>query len=151
MPYSISKKTLAQQPTMALRRQIQPSGIAQTLAEMFQQVFRDAQAKGVGLAGPPFARYLEMGPGMWTIEAGFPVAGPSADALPGGMAAVTTHSGPYDKLPEAHAAVQQWIAAEGLTAAGAPWESYVTDPGNYPDPKDWKTEVFFPLAGPLAG
>jgi len=30
-------------------------------------------------------------------------------------------------------------------AAGAPWESYVTDPADYPDPADWKTEIFWPV------
>ena len=147
MAYSITKRKLAPQPVRVMRRQIQPSEIAQALAEMFQQVFEDVQRSGVALAGPPFARYLEMGRGLWTIEAGFPIAGPSADTLPGGLAAVTTHAGPYDKLSEAHAAIQQWMAAEGLTAAGALWESYVTDPADYPDPKDWKTEVVFPLTG----
>ena len=68
--------------------------------------------------------------------------------LPGGFVATTTHSGSYDKLNEAHAAIQQWIQAEGLTPAGAPWESYTTDPADYPDPKDWKTEIFWPLAKP---
>jgi len=38
-----------------------------------------------------------------------------------------------------------WIEAQGLAPSGAPWESYVTDPGNFPDPKDWKTEVVWPL------
>jgi AraC family transcriptional regulator len=68
-----------------------------------------------------------------------------ADTLPGGLAAMTTHSGPYDKLTEAHAAVQAWIEEHGLAASGAPWESYVTDPADYPDPADWKTEVFWPI------
>ena len=68
-----------------------------------------------------------------------------ADTLPGGPVATTTHMGPYDTLTEAYAAIEQWIAAEGLVAAGAPWEAYVTDPGDYPDPKDWKTEVFWPV------
>jgi AraC family transcriptional regulator len=156
MTYSITKKKLEPQPVLVMRHQIQPSEIAQALAEMFPQVFLHAQQNGAALAGPPFARYLEMGRGMWTIEAGMPVAdaGPAsknsevlADALPGGLAAVTIHSGPYDKLPEAHVAIQKWITAEGLAAAGAPWESYVTDPADYPDPKDWKTEVVVPLAG----
>jgi len=48
-------------------------------------------------------------------------AGVSADTLPGGFVATTTHTGSYDKLSDAHAAVQQWIAAEGLASAGAPW------------------------------
>ena len=148
MAYSISKRKLTPQAVVVLRREIQPSGIAQALAEMFPLAFRDAGQRGLAPAGAPFARYLEMGPDRWTIEAGIPVVGQVSGlpTLPGGVAAVTTHAGPYDKLPEAHAAIQRWIAAEGLAVAGAPWESYVTDPGNYPDPKDWKTEVFFPLA-----
>jgi len=67
--------------------------------------------------------------------------------LPGGPAAVTIHMGPYDKLPEAFTAIQQWITANGLKATSAPWESYITDPADYPDPKDWKTEVFCPVNG----
>ena len=59
--------------------------------------------------------------------------------------AATLHVGAYDKLPEAHGAIQQWVEEQGLKTAGAPWESYVTDPGEEPDPKDWKTEVFWPV------
>ena len=145
MNYSIAKKQLTPQPVLVLRRQIQPSQIALALAEMFPRVLQDAQRTGAAVVGPPFARYLEMGRDAWIIEAGFPVAGPSDETLPGGLAAMTIHAGPYDKLPEAHAAIGEWIAAEGLVAAGAAWESYVTDPGNHPDPKDWKTEVYVPI------
>ena len=69
-----------------------------------------------------------------------------ADMLPGGLVATTMHEGPYDRLTDAHAAIQQWVEEQGLKAAGAPWESYVTDPGECPDPKDWQTEVIWPLA-----
>ena len=62
------------------------------------------------------------------------------------MAATTIHTGSYDQLQDAYGAIQQWIEAEGLVADGAPWESYVTDPAEHPDPRDWKTEVFWPLA-----
>lgn len=58
---------------------------------------------------------------------------------------MTTHTGPYDKLTKAHAAIQMWIAEQGRVPAGAPWESYVTDPADYPDPADWKTEIFWPI------
>jgi len=71
-----------------------------------------------------------------------------ADILPGGWVATTTHADVYEKLTEAHAAVQQWIETEGLTLAGAPWEVYITDPADYPNPKDWKTEIFWPITGP---
>jgi effector-binding domain-containing protein len=68
-----------------------------------------------------------------------------ADCLPGGPVATATHSGAYEKLSEAHAAIQQWIEGQGLHAAGAPWEVYTTDPADYPDSQDWKTDVFWPI------
>jgi len=154
MSYSIEKKQLFPQPVLVVKRRVKPSELAAALGEMFGRVFLHAQQTGAALAGAPFARYLECPPGLWTIEAGFPVVQPgqpagdiAASTLPGGPAAVTTHAGPYDKLSEAHAAIQQWMEAHGLAESGAPWESYITDPANFPDPKDWKTEVFFPLAG----
>ena len=155
MAYSITKKELSPQPVLVVRRRIKPSQVAATLAEVLGQVFMYAQKNGFALAGQPFTRYLEWGPGLWTIEAGMPVtahiATPAdgdvlAEMLPGGLVATATHAGAYDKLSEAHAALQQWIEAEGFTAAGAPWEVYTTDPADYPDPKDWKTEVFWPIS-----
>lgn len=131
MAYSIAKKEIAPQPVLVVRRRVKPSEVATTLAEVLGHVFIHAQQNGIALAGQPLTRYLEWGPGMWTIEAGMPVAahfcetpseaGVSADTLPGGFVATTTHTGSYDKLSDAHAAVQQWIAAEGLASAGAPW------------------------------
>ena len=158
MTYSITKKEIAAQPVLMVRRRVKPSEVAATLAEVLGYVFAHAQQNGIALAGQPLTRYLEWGPGLWTIEAGMPVTAhcceTSCDAdvragiLPGGFVATATHSGSYEKLNEAHAAIQQWIQAEGLTPAGAPWESYTTDPADYPDPKDWKTEIFWPLAKP---
>jgi AraC family transcriptional regulator len=155
MAYSIVKKKLETQPVLVVRRRVKPSEIAKAIAEVFPPIYAYAQQHGIAMAGQPITRYLEWGPGLWTIEAGMPVAGHSqasegdvrADTLPGGFAATTTHAGAYDKLSEAHAAIQQWIEAEGYTAAGAPWEVYVTDPADYPDPKDWKTDIYWPIAG----
>lgn len=157
MMYAIAKKDLAPQPVLVVRRRIKPADVAKTLAEVFGAVFLYAQQNGIALAGQPFTRYIVWGPGLWTIEAGLPVAALTAgaqpagsevraDTLPGGPAATTTHTGAYDGLSGAHAAVQRWIEGQGFAEAGAPWEVYVTDPADYPDPKDWKTDIFWPLA-----
>lgn len=158
MAYSITKKEIPPQPMLVVRRRIKPSEVASTLGEVLGYVVQQVQQKGMALAGQPFTRYLDWGPGLLTIEAGMPVVSHAggtapqaevrADTLPGGWVATTTHAGVYDKLNEAHAAVQQWIEAEGLTTAGAPWEVYVTDPADYPEPKDWKTEIYWPIAAP---
>jgi effector-binding domain-containing protein/dienelactone hydrolase len=160
MSYSISKKEIPAQPVLVVRRRIKPAEVASTLADVLGHTFQHAQQNGIALDGQPFTRYLEWGPGMWTIEAGMPVkahasSAPAendirADTLPGGLVATTTHTGPYDKLGEAHATLQQWIETEGLSASGVPWEVYVTDPAQHPDPNDWKTDVFWPIAPPKA-
>jgi AraC family transcriptional regulator len=158
MSYSITKIELAAQPMLIVRRRVKRSDIAPTIAQSLHTIFLYAQKNGIALTGPPFARYPESSVGFVTIEPGVRIASAPGDTnpggeadiihdtLPAGPAAFTVHSGPYEKLVEAHAALEAWIEAEGLTPAGAPWESYVTDPGDHPDPKDWKTELFWPLA-----
>ena len=41
--------------------------------------------------------------------------------------------------------IRKEIPAQPILS-GAPWESYVTDPADHPDPADWRTEVYWPLA-----
>jgi effector-binding domain-containing protein len=41
--------------------------------------------------------------------------------------------------------MERWIEANGYRVAGPYWDWFVTDPGEHPDPKDWRTEVFWPL------
>ncbi|HVV44038.1 MAG TPA: GyrI-like domain-containing protein [Bryobacteraceae bacterium] len=157
MAYSIVRKELTPQPVLVARCRVERSGIASTIAEALPRVFACAAQHEIALTGLPFTRYVEMGPEFVTMEPGMRISRPVAsspavelpmiiDTLPGGPAATTIHTGPYEGLPDAYAAIQQWIEAQGITAAGAPWECYITDPASVPEPADWKTEVFFPLA-----
>jgi len=66
--------------------------------------------------------------------------------LPGGGAACTIHAGPYEDLNEAYAALEAWMESHGFTPRGAPWESYLTDPAEHANPRDWRTEISWPLA-----
>jgi len=161
MSYAIERKDLAPQPVLVVRRRVKRSDIAATIGAVLPNIFQYAQQRGIALSGHPFTRYVEIGHGLLTIEPGMRVTGagpaPSVaapvpadsvvveDTLPGGSAATTVHAGPYETLQDAYAALETWIEAQGLTRAGAPWESYITDPGEYPDPKDWRTEVCWPV------
>lgn len=69
MDYSITTKELPPRPVLVVRRQVKPSEIGATLAEVLGRIFQYAQREGAALAGPPLARYLEWGPGLITIEA----------------------------------------------------------------------------------
>ncbi len=152
MPYAVSRKELAQQPVLVVRRRVKRGDIAAVLGEQFGRIWQYAMRAGATVAGQPFTRYLDWGPGMLTLEMGLPIATATAgeadirsDTLPGGPAAVVTHTGPYDRLSDAHAAVQIWVEENGFRAAGAPWETYVSDPADVPDQKDWQTEICWPL------
>jgi len=152
MQYEVRQTTLDPQPALVVRRRIKRSDIAGALGEMLGTVFLHAQRAGATITGQPFTRYLEWGPGMLSIEAGLPIAARIegegavlAALLPGGPAAFATHRGPYEQLFDAHAAVQQWIEGNGHRATGSPWEVYVTDPAEEPDPKNWRTDIYWPM------
>jgi AraC family transcriptional regulator len=159
MTYSITRKDIASQPVLVVRRRVKRSDIAATIGEALPHVFAYAQQHGIALAGLPFTRYLEMGPGLITMESGMRIAageartsksgdaGVMAEILPGGPVATVTHTGPYEGLPDAYAAIEEWIEAQGFVASASPWECYMTDPSEHPNPEDWKTEVFWPLRG----
>ncbi len=152
MSYEVETQNLDTRHALSIRATSTPQELGQILAQLLPEVWQYAKQNGVEITGPPFTRYYEAGPDSLEIEAGIPVARPAlgngrilASQLPGGPVAVTVHVGPYEKLREAHAAIEKWMHASGKRAGGAPWESYVTDPGEEPDPNKWQTQIFQPL------
>jgi AraC family transcriptional regulator len=138
---------------------VRRSEIAATIAAELPKIFLHAQQRGIAIAGYPITRYLETSVSSVTLETGMRVTAHSdewtagrggegdvlAETLPGGSAAVTIHSGPYDQLQSAYAALEEWIAANGFHPVGSPWEAYLNDPADHPNPEDWKTEVCWPM------
>ena len=152
MSYEITKKQIAETPFLYMRKQAKPEEVSTALASMLPPVFQYAMGKGIPFAGYPTTRYISFGPGLVTLEAGMPVAA-SADgegeimsgSLVGGDVVSTIHKGPYDSLNLGHEAIQNWMMENGLEPGGAPWEVYITDPGEVPDPNEWLTEIIHPL------
>jgi AraC family transcriptional regulator len=150
---SIERKELQPQPAVIVRRRVARSEIAATIAESLGKTFPYALQNGLAIAGRPFVRYSDVGPGLMTMETGTPLAAPAPGAgeveaitLPGGPAAVAVHMGPYDKLQETYAAIERWMQQQGVKPAGSPWESYITDPAEHPDPANWRTDVYWPIS-----
>jgi len=150
---SIERQELQPQHALIVRRRVARSEIAATIAESLGKTFPYALQNGLAIAGRPFVRYSDVGPGLMTMETGTPLATPAPGAgdieaitLPGGPAAVAVHMGPYDKLQDTYAAMERWMQQQGVRAAGAPWESYITDPAEHPDPANWRTDVFWPIS-----
>ncbi len=151
----ISTKDMPAFHALVVRRRISRDGVADALSACLPAVFAYAQESGLAFAGPPFARYPQTGMASLVIEGGMPVVD-MPDAAPGGgiemltvpagRAVVALHRGPYDGLPDTYLAIESYLDEHGLTASGPPWESYVTDPGEHPDPATWETEVVQPIS-----
>jgi AraC family transcriptional regulator len=149
---SIERRELTAQLTLFIRTRAARGEIATAIGECLGKVYPYALSSGQAIAGRPFTRYLSTGPGLFTLEIGMPIAAAApgqgdieAGSLPGGLAVVGTHAGPYDQLDETYAAMERWSEANGLKVAGPPWESYITDPAEHPDPAAWRTEVYWPV------
>ena len=102
--------------------------IGEALGEVLALVGEEA------VTGMPFCRIDIDGDGF-LLEVGFPVAAPVEatgrvvpSRLPGGQTATVMNVGPYDTVPPAYFAIEQWMSDNGCTAAGRPWEAYLDGP-----------------------
>lgn len=86
------------------------------------------------------------------VEVGVQVSGSFAptgqvvpSALPGGLVATATHTGPVAKIGDTHQTVRKWSKANGYQLAGPHWETY-----GDPDPStgDFDVQVFWSLVAP---
>ena len=152
MNYDITRQSIAESIFLYKTARCSHAEVAKTLGGLLGSVFQYAMKQGIELRSPPTTLYQEWGPGMVTIHAGMMVAaaanppdGMHVIALPACEAAVTIHTGSYDGLGDAHAAVEQFLAQHDLQKAGAPREVYLTDPGQVPDPAQWKTQLVWPI------
>jgi effector-binding domain-containing protein len=65
--------------------------------------------------------------------------------LPAGKAVVVHFYGPYELTTKAYTAAAKWMENNHKTAAGAPYEVYLGDPGIEKDPYKILTDIIFPV------
>lgn len=102
--------------------------IPAALSELFDAVGEDP------IVGPPFCR-MDMQGDEFVLEVGFPVERPvtatgriEPSTLPGGAVATVMNIGPYESVPPAYWAIEEWMREHHYEPTGAPWESYLDGP-----------------------
>lgn len=152
--YDITRQPIAETTFLYARGRCTHADIASTLGPLLGSAFTFAMTTGLELRSPPTTLYVEWSPGMVTMHAGLAIASAPTVPLPAGLhvevlpaceAAVTVHTGSYDGLADAHAAMDHFLHEHSLTKGGPAREVYVTDPGEVPDPAQWKTQIVWPL------
>lgn len=152
MSYAIEVEQQPRQSYVAVRTTVPMAEIGQHMGTLFEQLFGWLGMHNVTSVGPPWARYLGVGPEEVEFEVGVPVAGPVeasgpviAGVRPATSVAKTLHVGPYDGIEAAYTAVMAWLKEQGKLVTGAMWEVYESDPEQEPDPEKWRTWVYFPI------
>jgi effector-binding domain-containing protein len=152
MAMDVRIEKVAAKPTACVRVHTTVEHIGEAFDRELPKVASHVAEVGGVITGPPFTRYLRVGPEGIDMEVGFPTAtliprnGEVTPAeLPEVEAAVATHVGGYDGLPAAYGEIEQWIRARGRVPDTAMWEVYLTDPGADPDTSHWRTQIVWPL------
>jgi effector-binding domain-containing protein len=150
------------QPYVALARTVTMDSLASAVDQGFPEILRWLATHGAQPAAAPFIRYASVDPeGALEIELGVPVAADvtgddhvRAGTLPAGEYVTLLHTGRYDGLVAANAALQDWGREHGVTWArdgDARWcarvEHYLTNPAEVPDPDKWQTLLAYLTVG----
>src|SRR5579864_263444 len=153
MPVSVNLQSVHPRKLAAVRREVAPGAVGAAWGPALDQVWD----------------FIRSRPGLWTdghnillyhhskqpgapilcdfgveVTRTFETAGDVyATETPGGEAAIAVHRGPYNRMSEAHNAIEKWIAANRRKSAGRSWEIY-GDPT--PDPAETETTVVYLLS-----
>jgi len=151
MEYQCELLERAAQPVLAIRTRTRVQDLGQVIGSAYGAIMRYAGELGTWPSGAPYVAYLNRDMQDLDLEIGFPFARklPGAEPvvageIPGGSAASCLHTGPYEELAEAYAALRAWVEANGYSAAGPAYEFYLNDPESTA-PEALRTQIVFPL------
>ena len=145
-PARISERTLPPMRAFTLTGEVREAEFAGFLGHAYRQLFA---AAGADAAGPPGALYpAEFHDEPMPITAYVP-AGRGPALLPGGRFAVAGFTGSYRSIADGYRALGAWLAGSGLSLAGGVRESYLTGPGDGVPENEYRTDIYWPITGPL--
>lgn len=148
----IQVKTLESYPVLTIREKTTTDKIEETLGKLYGELMAELNKQALEQEGMPFATYHEWNPPTCDVEAG--IATKSLGKKTARVAAYETgtkevvylsHFGSYESTEASHIRLNEWMAENNREAAGPPFEVYVTDPGEEPDPAKWQTDIYYPL------
>lgn len=156
MLYDVQICEVLQQTFAAVRGQANARTIGDRIIALLSEVWDFLKDTGIRQTGHNVVLYSDEASKALlrtedevSIEVGVQVATPFesqgrvvCSATPGGIVTTVVHLGPYQQLPEAHTAVQEWCAEHGYAFAGPNWEVY----GHWIENSDeLRTDVFYLL------
>ena len=129
--------------------------IAKTIGASYAQVGKFMAARKVKQASAPITINTKWGETGYEFDAAIPLdRTPEGDVAPdspvqvkqtySGKALKVVHVGPYRNMEATYDKLIAYAAAHAYESAGPPWDEYVSDPGNTPEP-ELLTHIFMPV------
>ncbi len=120
--------------------------------EMYYEI-GDYMAKNkLKMTGAPFGIMVKTDGEKYIWEGGIPTdkLGKSSGRIVAkntysGDVAMVKYFGSYSKTEPAWQAAFKWVAENGKTQNGNPWEVYISDPGTEKDTAKWETDIYIPI------
>ena len=137
----------------ALRQMVSTDEIGKIMGAGIAEVLTALKAQDHHPTGPWFTHHFHRPVDTFDFEICFPVAEPiqpHGRIAPGIWPAMavgrTIYHGHYSGLPNAWRDLEQWMLLENHPRGTQFWERYLVNPDSNPNPKEWRTELNWPLA-----
>lgn len=135
---------------LAVDKKADLSNISKTLGESYGEIMTSMSKQNVNQAGSVFAIYRGDSETNFDFSACIPINKKASEdgnvkvgQLAPGKCVVAHFYGPYEKTPEAHKEIHNYLKSHSLEMTGLIWEEYVTDPGVEKDPAKWLTNIYY--------
>jgi effector-binding domain-containing protein len=129
--------------------------ISTKMGENFGAIMMFMGKNGIKQSGMPLTVYNDMSSADVIMSNGIPVkekitlpegSDVSINFIPNIKVLKTTLKGNYTNLSKAWEETMAYLVKNNLEQSEEkPFEIYTTDPGNYPNPADWVTEIYIPI------
>ena len=133
------------------------TNISQVVGNKYSKIMAYMMANNIAANGMPFTIYNDMvaEDGPINMSNAIPVKNKVevpreseilCGYLPKASVLKTTLKGNYSNLPKAWETAMAYIAENNLVQSDIkPFEIYTNDPGNFPNPANWITEIYIPI------
>lgn len=137
------------------RSSMNPDEIAKAMQDAFGRIAPFLAKHEIVPTGPAYAVYSDWDGMNMRIQVGFPVKEEDigkaegdvfAGLTPEGRAVKMLHKGPYSKLRETYALLENGLKEDGVSMGDTAWEVYLNDPDKVAE-EDLLTEVYLQLDG----
>lgn len=113
-----------------------------------EEIIKTIMGQGIAINGPMFSYHHRRPSDTFDFEIGFPVSKaitPEGRVINSKLPAVnvvrSVYQGPYEGLAQAWPELQAWVRKNGHGETGKFWESYLNNPNEVKDPKEYRTEL----------